>query len=365
MIYEKRYLQFNNLVFDGYDMLSDYSEDISFKGSGTSYSYGDGEYMPFKNDRMWLEAKPVNMTLTLKTKKLPCEYREFYVKFAEQELARPGRLWAIKNNEIIWAYAYVSRISPIVSLKQNEVVYDIEFRVYEGKWHKADKLKTFVLPYDVCLFMECKGYKKIDPCEDPISTGDCCKDCLSEKELKKAKNYEEDCFCCCVDQICNDMALCYHTDRLQEFYGCDIPYQLVYDCGKAELYNNGEPLGQKLCTKDACSNVIAGRFYSETDLSTDGVTIVIQGKVHDPQITINGNMNIIKGDYEGLQINPDGSVYEVTECCDILLSANKWSVPKGMDYGWTIYPQNNSIIVDLGTCCSRACVYIQEDAITA
>lgn len=363
MFYEKRYLQFNNLVFDGYDMISDYDESISYKGRSEAYSYGHGSYFPLKSDYMFIEERGVSMTLTLKTKKVPCEYREYYVRFAEQELQRPGRLWAIKNNEILWAYAIPRNIRPVNSMKQNEVVWNIDFAIPSGVWHKADKKKTFVLPYDVCTFMECKGYKTINPCEDANSTGDCCLDCQVNKALEQA-NYDERCFCCCVDTICPDMALCYHLDELQGFYTCDIPFQLVYDCQKAEQFNGGKPLGQQICTKDGCSNIIAGRFYSETDIPTHDAQITIVGVMKNPAITINGNMNVIKGEYERLQINADGSVYEITECCENLISANNWSIPKGMDYGWEIYPQENSIIVDLGACCGRSCVYVNADSIT-
>ncbi len=364
MYYEKRYLQFNNLVFDGYDMISDYDEPINFKGGSTDYSYGHGSYRPLKADYMFLEERSVNLTLTLKTKKMPCEYREFYVRFAEQELHRPGRLWAIKNNEILWAFAIPTNIRPINSMKKNEVVLDIEFSIPSGVWNKADKLKTFVLPYDVCTFMECKDYKKLNPCEDKKKDGDCCLDCQVNNALEQA-NYEERCFCCCVDTLCPDMALCYHMDNLQGFYSCEIPFQLVYDCEKAEQFNEGEPLGQKLCTKDACSNIIAGRFYSETDIPSTNVSIEIVGVMKNPAITINGNMNVVKGEYEHLRIGADGSVYEITPCCENLVEASAWSVPNGQNYGWTIYPQENSVIVDLGACCGKSCVYISHDALTA
>ena len=365
MFYEKRFLQFNNLVFDGYDMISDYDEPIQYKGNSTSYSYGHGSYRPHKAEYFFVSERQVNMTITLKLKKVPCEYREFYARFAEQELSRSGRLWAIKNNEILWAYADVNNVRPINSNRQDIIEWDIEFVIPSGVWYKADKLKTFVLPYDVCLFMECKGYKKLDPCEEKKTSGDCCLDCLDRKALKKA-NYDERCFCCCVDTICPDMALCYYTDEkiLQGFYSCETPFQFVYDCEKAEQFNDGEPLGQKICTKDSCSNIIAGRFYSETDIPTQEVSISIVGNMKNPAITINGNTNIIKGEYEKIEIKPSGDVYSVGECCETLLSPNVWQVLGGMDYGWTVYPQENSIIVDMGMCCGRACIYVQDRPIT-
>ncbi len=363
MFYEKRYLQFNNLVFDGYDMISGYDEPISYKGSSQDYSYGHGAYRPLKSDYLYISERSVNMTITIKTKKVPCEYREFYVRFAEQELQRPGRLWAIKNNEILWAFAVPTNIRPINSMKQNEVVWDIEFAIPGGVWHKADKLKTFVLPYDVCVFMECKGYKKLNPCED--DNRDCCVACLENKA--KENSYDARCFCCCVDTICSDMALCYHMDEdtMQGFYSCDTPYQLVYDCEKAKLFSSNDYLGQKICTKDACSNIIAGRFYSETDIPTENVGLVITGQMKNPTIKINGNTNIIKGEYETLMISEDGSVYELSECCDDkLLDPSVWEIPSGENYGWTIYPQENSIEINTNDCCGIKCVYIMHDAIT-
>lgn len=364
MIYDKRYLQFNDFVFDSYDMISGYSEDTSFKGSSTAYSYGHGSYRPFKSNYLFVEEKRVSMTITLRTMRLPCEHRTDYVKFAEQELARPGRLWAIKNNEIIWAFASVTRINPVITSRKGEVVLDVEFTIPGGVWHKADKLKTFVIPYNPCLMMECKGFQHNNPCDELQTDGDCCLNCLDKKAEKAMQNNKEDCYCCCVDQICNDMALCYHTEELQEFYSCETPYQLVYDCQKAEMYFGNPYLGTKLCTKDNCSNIIAGRFYSETDVPTQGVSVIINGKIKNPAITINGNTNIIMGEYEALRIDADGSVYELTECCEVLVDAGKWSVPNGMDYGWTINPRENSIIVDLGACCKKSCVFIQHDAIT-
>ena len=358
MYYEKRYLQFNNLVFDGYDMISDYDESVSYKGSSTAYSYGHGAYRPLKAEYGFIEERSVNMTITLKTKKVPCEYREFYVRFAEQELQRHGRLWAIKNNEIIWAYAVVNNIRPVNHMKKDVVIWDIEFVIPEGVWHKADKLKTFVLPYDVCTFMECKGYRTINPCEG----GACCENCL---EKKFWQSWEERCFCCCVEEICPDMALCYHLNDLQEFYTCDTPYQLVYDCEKASVFNDGKPFGHRLCTPDACTNVIAGRFYSETDIPTNEIEITIVGQMKNPSININGNVNIIKGEYENLTIGADGSVYENTECCDAeLLNPSVWEVPSGMDYGWTVYPQENGIEINMNDCCGAKCVYIDVDNIT-
>ena len=362
MIYSKRYIQFNNLVFDGYDMLSDYSEDIAYKGTSQNYSFRHGSYMPFKNSYLYVEERSVSLTLTLHLKKIPCEYREYYVRFAEEELGKPGKLWAVKNNELIWAEAYARNVTPILSDRPEIVEYDIEFVIPGGVWHKADKQRTFLLPYDVCVFMECKGYKTLQPCAD-TPDGDCCEICIQNKVQKVQ---EEQCFCCCVDKITKDMALCYHLKDLQAFYTCETPYQIAYDCELAEEFSKEKFLGQKLCTEDICEdNVIAGRFYSETDIPTEEMTIVIDGHTKNPWVTINGNTNVIKGEYDGtLTIKSSGDIYYKQGNCETLLDPSVWVVPEGMEYGWTIQPRWNSIIVHLNECCGRTCVYIQHDAIT-
>lgn len=371
MLHEKRYLQFNNLVFDGYDMISSSDESTSFKVSSQSYSFGDGSYVPLKDENMFTEEGSVTLTLVLYMKKIPCEYREYYGRFAEQELVRPGKLWALKNNEVIWAYAYVKNIHQVKSRQLHRLEYDIEFGLPEGKWHKADKQKTFLLPYNVCTFMECKGYKTIQPCSGS-PTGDCCEVC---EQNRFEEDMDDRCFCCCVDEITADMALCYHLGDLQKFTTCETPYQIVYDCNHADKFNHNDYLGQKLCVKDKCDDsVIAGRFYSETDLITRDVGIVISGKMHNPWITINGNTNIINGDYDGdLIIEPSGDIYyKQGECCQPELLSSlmedetpRWIIPSGNTYGWKVYPQNNSIVVNLNQCCAgMTCVYIQQDPVT-
>lgn len=362
MIYEKRYLQFNNLVFDGYDMISNYDSDVSFKSNPREYSYRHGSYAPLKNPYLLARDSSVSMTVALKLRKIACEYRAYYVRFAEEELSRAGKLWAIKNNEIIWAYAYVTNLSQVISLHNDEVIYDVEFVLPEGIWHKADKQKTFLLPYDACVFMDCKGYKTLNPCA--TSGLDCC-NCTPTEVTER-----EDCFCCCVDEITADMALCYHLDELQAFYSCETPYQLVYDCEHAEKFKANLFLGQQICAEDACdSHMIAGRFYSETDIPTSDVGITLRGTMHNPEITINGNTNIIEGDYEGaLIIEPNGDItYQDAQGDAIVLNPDAWIVPAGNLYGWTVKPRNNAIIVDFNACCSelgRQCVWIEYDNLT-
>lgn len=368
MYFDKRYLQFNDLVFDGYDMISNYDEPLQFKGSSTAYSYGHGSYAPFKNSYLYVSERQVNMTITLKLKKLPCEYREYYVRFAIQELSKPGKLWAIRGNEVLWANARVNNLRPVNNGKHDEVVYDVEFVVPGGVWYKADKQRTFLLPYEICGLMDCKGFEEYNPCVTSKGGGDCCDAC----QTNRAEEIHRDlCGCCCDTEVTPDMALCFHKDELQQFYGCDTPYQLKYDCEAAQRFSTEPALGQRFCVTDVCDeSIISGRFYSETDIPTEELTITLTGDMKNPWITINGNTNIIEGEYHGkLIIHSNGDVYyEPDECCEPeLLDITVWNIPKGMEYGWTVYPNLNSITVYMNNCCSQsglACVYVDHAPIT-
>lgn len=350
MIYRRKYIQFNDLVIGNYDMLLSASHTADFKGEEDEYSFGHGSYAPFKGT--FAKAQNISLSITLDMKKLPCDYRPFYKQFVIKEITTPGKLWAVDNNTLLWAYAKVTSISEDLDVRRNEYRIEADFLAWEGVWHKADKLKTFLIPYSVCDFMDCLGYKEIAPCEDI----DCCQACLDRPSPR-----EETCECCC-DSLNRDMALCYHSD-LQIFYNeCTPSFQIAYSCQKGNEFFADKYLGTKLCTKDSCSNIIAGKVYSDTEIPTSGYEIVIDGEVHDPQITINGNMNVIKGDYEGLVIESSGDVYSMTDCCKELLDPDVWEIPDR--YGWEFVQGNNQILIDRGSCCGRACVYIQVDSLT-
>ena len=105
MIYKRRYLQFNDLVLDSYDMLSESPHSVEFKGDTEEYGFGHGSYDPWKRDYLFVREQEVSLSITLRMLKLPCDVRPFYKQFAVKEISKPGKLWAIVNNEIMWAYA--------------------------------------------------------------------------------------------------------------------------------------------------------------------------------------------------------------------------------------------------------------------
>ena len=362
MKYERHYIQYNDLVFDYYDMISEDDDTTKYKYDSASYTFRNGDYVAHKQRGMLADAGNVSLTITLEMKKIPCDMRPYYTDFAISQLNEQGKLWAVQNNRIIWAYAFVDEINIIARPPKNTFQVDVDFVIPEGVWHKADYQKTFLVPYSSCDFLDCYGYHDIQPCKET----NCCNCDTNERE--------ENCDCCeCLEK---DMALCYHMDEMQDFYSCHNDYRIVYSCSYADKFfgdvYSEEHMGQKFCS---CTNVIAGRLYSDTNLPTHGVTITINGHAKNPIIEINGNRNLIHGNYpDGLVIYPDGSVYSHPGCMQCLKSVvlqddddndiDLWVIPKGMEYGWTIYPGYNRIVIDTGVCCGTVCAYIEVDSLT-
>lgn len=353
MRYEKRYIQFNDLVFDSVDMISSDDLTVSFKRKDTEYTYKHGSYVPHRTRGLLAEAYNFSMTITFHMKRLPCDVRKYYPDFAKTQLAQVGRLWAVSNNTLLWAWAELRSFGEAESPKRDTLEYDVDVYLPEGIWHKADPKKTFLKPWDPCDFMECYGYQDIMQCKS------CCEICPEE--------IDAGCDCCECNEITEDMALCHHMNELQNFYSCDgAGYRIIYDCEAAERFNTGlaHYLGQKIC---GCSGTIAGRFYSNTDLESDYVKIRLYGQTKNPRITINGNTNEIRGEYENLYITTDGLIqYWPDGCTDVhIADVDVWNPLRGEgnQYGWKIKPGYNSIVIETGGCCS-VCAYIELDPIT-
>lgn len=350
MRYERHYIQFNDLVFDEFDNVTEGDYDISFKSSSTDYGFAHGAYMNLKGS---LLAKPGSVALTLifDLKRLPCDKRQFMRKHVISQLSQPGKLWAVQDNTIIWAHAILSNISEPLRRRPDTIEVDVNFIIPEGVWHKADKQRTFVLPYDICDIFDCYDYQEFNPC------GDCC-DC------EQPINADTDCCECDCNKVREEDALCLFDD-IKAFYACYNNYRLVYDCEAAERFNSSMSyyIGTKISGE---CGVIVGRFYSDTDIDTTDVRIKIHGEMKDPYIEINGNGNIIKGEYKGtLIINPDGSVYagpNDNELC--LVPAENWVVPEGMEYGWVVHPGYNRIKIETNVCCGNPVAYIDVGALT-
>lgn len=353
MRYDKFFIQMNALVFD--EVISD-GYQASFKTFESEYGSSHGSYFPQKRKGGLLRASSVTMTLIFHMRILPCEIRPFFPDFVKEQLTTQGKLWAIQNGTLIWAYAVATAVYDRVNTFNDNLEVDVEFYLPEGVWHKADKQRTFLLDYDPCELMECYEFMEIQPC----NVGDCC-NC--------GPDVVGACDCECCDEVNKEQALCYNLDKIKDFV-CGRPdFRVIYDCDAAERFFNGsflsdERMGQKFCA--TCGEIIAGQFYSETVIPTDMVKITLLGKFKNPYIEINGNGNYIKGEYDGvLEVFGDGKAYFGSEGCKPceLLPVSAWVIPEGSEYGWTVYPRKNRILIDGGACCTY-CAWVQDDPIT-
>lgn len=404
MIYTRRYVQYNDLPFDNYEMLRSWDDTtVKFKQDSSSYSFKHGSYTVFKSEDMLVESTNVSMTVLLELQRLPCDRRTYYRKYLLNEFSKPGKLWAIQNGELVWAYAYPDNLSEATSVSiANSIQVDIDFVLYEGIWHKANPYTTFLDPYDLCEQLEYKKTandcpEKFNCCTDCIpdlkpDIGSCtCKDITEEqtkeccgcdpvtktvvvgKECKctchgvgKPTMFEDDCGCDChKDRI----SIC-DVDLAAVFYktsGCDTTgYKIVEDCDAYEREND-EPIGTKF-RAEACSNYLSGTVYSNTDVSTTDYEIIVKGTFHNPYIEVNGNGNVIEGDYEGfLKVRGDGTAWIVNgDCGWEELDVSLITIPEGMELGYTFDPGWNQFKIDAGECdCNNTLTaYINIDNIT-
>lgn len=345
MRYHRTYIQYGDLVFD--DVYAD-SYAASFKSFETEYGSSHGSYSPQKRKGGLLMASSVSMTLTWRMRMLPCEVRKFWPGHVKSQLTTQGKLWAVQNGTLMWAYANLRTFYDRTNSFLDTYEVDVEFFLPEGVWHKADKQKTFLVPYNPCD--GCFKFREINPCQ----TGDCC-NCGPEPE--------EHCDCCeCLEK---DQALCYHLDEIKDF-NCRAGFRIIYDCAAAEKFFSDflsdEHPGQKFCA--TCGKVIAGLLYSDTDIPTENVKITLHGTFHNPYIEINGNGNYINGDFDGiLEVYGDGQAYFGTcDACE-LLPVSSWVIPQGAEYGWLVQPGDNRLIIDGGNCCAY-CAWVEADALS-
>lgn len=399
-VYTRRYVQYNDLPFDNYEMLRSWDDTtVKFKQESSSYTFKHGSYVAFKSEEMLVEATSVSMSILFELRRLPCDKRVMYRKEILDKISKPGKLWAIQNGELVWAYAYPSNYSEAASVSiADSFMVDIDFTLYEGIWHKANAYTTFLEEYDLCEDMEYK--KTTDQCKEYLERKNfnCCNDCLPDLKPSKGKcececKAEEKDFCGCAvctdytreckctppgtttlfeDDCCgcrkNRKNLC-DVDIASVFYGvsgCSTTgYKIVEDCSS---YTNetGEPIGTKV-RGEACNNYMSTKVYANTDVDTTDYEIVVTGVFHNLYVEVNGNGNVIEGDYEGsLKIRGDGTAWILNDCGWSELPASVITIPEGNELGYTFHHGWNNFKVDAGDCnCVKTLTaYINIDNIT-
>ncbi|WP_321383193.1 hypothetical protein [uncultured Enterococcus sp.] len=358
MILTRKYVQFNDLVIDNYDMLESADLSGNFKTATADYSFGHGSYAAFKSKQQFSAEQSLSMSLKLDTRKFSCDQQKFYKDYLFKNIMSPGKLWAIEGEQLLWTNAFVNDFSETYSTERHFVSIDIDFVLYEGLWHKADSKKVFLQPYSICDFAEQLGFQEVEECDECCLS--CskpkqpCAKCLSDCEFLTSENS----FC----ELKKDVAL--------NFYGqCGDTYRIIYNCeAGAKIWGADKMLGHKICKQDSCRDLIVGQFYSDTIIDSEEITITIIGTVVDPVITLNGNTMQILGEYNGtLTLTANGEIYYQEEgCCGELtyIDINKLIIPEGNTFGFSVHQGMNGIIVETNDCCDMTCVYVKVDSVT-
>lgn len=373
--YTRRYVQYNDLPFDNYEMLRSWDDTtVKFKQESSQYTFKHGSYVAFKSETMLVEETNVSMTILLEMQRLACDKRTYYRKYVLDNFNRPGKLWAVQNGELCWAYAYPENYSEAASTSlANSILIDIDFVLYEGIWHKANAFTTFLEPYDLCEDMEYTP--STDQCieyNDKKDADNCVNSCVPKAKCSctcesKPTMFDNDCGCDCGAKdkrknLCEvDLNLFYGST------GCDTTgYKIIEDCS-AYTTESGETIGTKF-RGEPCNGYLSGKVYANTDVPTTDYEITVTGVFHNLYVAINGNGNYISGDYEGtLMFRGDGSIWYLNGDCGWQeLPVSDYIIPDGMDFGFTFNPGWNTFTIDAGACdCNHTMTaYINIDNIT-
>ena len=354
----RQYIQFNDLVFTA-DTITSAEYKVSSKVTTHPYSFKHGSYAPFKSEQLLLEEGTLGLTIHIDYRKYRKEDRKYLKDFIRLNIFKAGRIWAIEDNKILWAYAYVTDYSDTYSKYKGYISIDLDFNLYEGYWHIADMKKIFLVPFNTCDALEGYDFK-----DELLECVDCCAKCGD----KDPDNYCEECTAHCEDLTEENNACVVGENVMKEFLECTESYKIVYDCKLANKIFGDKMNGKKLCKKDYCDTAIAGKIYYPSVLSSEFVDITLTGKWQNPTIDINGDKLTILGDYDGtLKVGQDGSVtYQGWDekCCpvqDIDFNDTEWDSEQG--YGFLIHQGKNRIVVR-GSCCEMGCIYVNVDSIT-
>lgn len=350
----RKFVQFGDLVFDSETIIENAKYSVNTKTKSTSYSWRNGAYVGFKGEKQFLEEGDVSLQATFDYRIYREEDRKFIKDWILDNVLKPSRLWAIDNEKLIWAWAYLTDYSESYATYQGTFSIDLDFKLPEGTWHIADSHSTFLIPWESCEFSYNTDYRDPHKCEDCCTTcSEGHKDCPSC--MSDCGNVEAN------DSLCNQ----HSTDVFSEFMKCGHSMKIVYDCNKGKILFGEDYLGTKICKDDICKTVIAGQFWSNTLTDTQNVEVTLKGKFQDPRITINETTIGLKGDYEGeIHFHSDGTV---TWKCDDCSKEEEIKMSKLIiedEFGWTIHHGNNKVIVN-GSCdCGMNCVWIKADELT-
>lgn len=352
----RKYIQFNNLIIDNYDMITRGDLSYGFKTETVNRSFGHGSYVVFKNNQQYVTEQTLSLSLNLDYRKLRRDQKKFYKDYIRLNIMKPGKLWAIEGEDILWAQAFVQDVGEPYEMYRNTLSIDLTFIIYEGVWHKADKHKIFLEPYDPCNFIDYDCFQEIDDCLG------CCEKCSTN-----IQNNECDCCFNECEYLNKENSLCALKDKaINEFYEtCANGYRIIYNCKTANKLWGKDMLGHRICKEEYCNAVIAGKFYSGTIVDTGLIEITLTGPWVNPTISINKIRMKTIGEYDGtLTITKSGEVYyQKDECCPPIKLDIELLIPLDGQFGWEVHHGVNTVIVE-GGCCGMGCIYIKVDELT-
>lgn len=348
----RRYLQYNDIIIASADELSSASLKWDTKGDTHEWSFGHGSYYPLKDEQLFLTEQNLSLSLNIDFRHFPRENRRFINDFMTMNLIKPGKLWAIQDGVLIWAYAYLESGGEEYEKYVGYLTKDVEFVLPEGYWHIAKKRRTFLLPYDSCNVTDCYDFRDIDDCLS------CCILCSTD-----AQNSCSTCFCDCGDAV-EENSLCgMKQEDLDQFSNCGKSYKIIYDCNAGRKIFGERDWGTKISKESLDSTLIAGRVHSNTILDTDRIDVVLTGEWQDPKITINDISITVKGDYNGwLKLRPDGTVYFTDDLCCDFEPVNMDDIEYHQKRYFKVHFGKNRVIAE-NSCCGEASIYIDIDEI--
>lgn len=292
--YPRLYLQYNELVFDGFNTVQTASLSGENKLSTTPYPFQRGSYYQgsFHNGEVLSGEQDLSLDITLPFVGLRRLQVLNYNDYIQYQLSRPGKIWAVDTGgKLIWAYA-IPKHPPFndYEIKKGRIVHiQMDFLLPEGYWHVADTNNVFFEPYDMCDFKE------------EVMSG-CSHNCNAMQQCT-----DEKCEICC--DVTEDM--CYCNTCWNPYHPCQSEYRIVYNCAKGEKVHGFHTWGTGFLNNEQHSTV--GEICTNAIYKSPAI-ITLFGKYKDPSITFNDTYIRVKGTYEGLLIfTPNGKVYHTPD----------------------------------------------------
>lgn len=354
----RRYIQFNDLVIDQYDMLGGASNTRTFKQTTAPYYAKHGSHYFVQNTEVLTSEQSLSVSIHLDLRKLRGNDRDLYKKYVLMNLAQNGRIFAIEGKNLIWTFAIVASHSEVYSSNADHVTIDVDFILPWGYWIEADSRSIFFAPFDLCDWNASFNLENNQFCVDCTCA---CKDekepcawCISQCEFLTIEN-----------------SLCVRArEVLQTFItDCDTRYRIIQNCeARRRLWHRERDLYEfSYCRMPSDSRMLATKFKGNTVLTSHLVTLILDGEFNDPVIQLNSVKFQIKGHFIGRIIirNNLTATFISSEDCgceeggipfeDIILEA-----------GFELYVKNgnNKIVIDTGVCNQVNCVRVNYRPIT-